>query len=138
MRKWEKKRENKKKKGFLPCWAGGVFRPTRARARVRRGWRPSWPSSEGRQGERRCGAGPTCQRGGGSLTARAITEGGGGRPGSDRRWESAAVLHRGSGSAAGRWWCCTGGGRRSQGWGQFDRRGPRVAGPWCGGGCPWR
>jgi hypothetical protein len=55
----------------------------------------------GTAGERRCGAGPTCQRWGGSLTAWAVTEGGGGRPGSDRRWESATVLRRGSGSAAG-------------------------------------
>jgi hypothetical protein len=39
----------------------------------------------------------------------------GGRPGSDRRWESVAVLRRGSGSAAGRWWCCTGGGRLHRG-----------------------
>jgi hypothetical protein len=36
----------------------------------------------------------------------------------------------------GGWWCCTGGGRRSQGWGQFDQRGPRAAGPRRGGGCP--
>jgi hypothetical protein len=79
----------------------GVFRPTRARLAA--------------QSAQQCGTaggtalrwGPTCQRGGGSLTARAITEGGGGRPRSDRWWESAAVLRRGSGSAAGRWWCCT-------------------------------
>jgi hypothetical protein len=102
--------------------AGGPAGPT-ARGGGRRGtalWRDAHTPARGE-----------------GLTARTATEGGG-RPEFDRRWNSAAVLRRGSGSAAGRQWRGTGGGRGSQGWGQFDRRGPRAAGPWRGGGCSWR
>jgi hypothetical protein len=74
--------------------------PESERARAGAAGGPVGPAARGR----RCGAGPTCQRGGGGLTARAVTEGGGGRPEFDRRWKSVAVLHCGSGSAAGRWW----------------------------------
>jgi hypothetical protein len=136
------KRKEKIKRKRVSCLAGpgggGYFgTPGRERARGGAAGGPVGPAARD-GGERCCDAGPTCQRGGGSLTARAVMVGGGGRPGSDRRWESAAVLRRGSGSAVGRWWCCTGGGRRSQGWGQFDQRGPRAAGPRRGGGCPRR
>jgi hypothetical protein len=46
----------------------------------------------------------------------------------------AAVLRHDPNFATGKWWRGTGGGRGSQGWGQFDRRRPRVAGPRRGGG----
>jgi hypothetical protein len=80
--------------GFWPTWA-------RLAAQL--------AQQRGDGGGRRCGVGPTCRRGGGGLTARAVTEGGGGRPEFDRRWNPAAVLRRGSGSAAGRRWRGTGG-----------------------------
>jgi hypothetical protein len=138
------KRKEKIKRKVFPALLGrgGILAhpgaSARARARELARLVAQLAQQRGTAEEWRCGAGPTCQRGGGSLTVRAVTEGGGGRLGSDRRWESAAVLRRGSGSAAGRWWCCTGGSRRSLGWGQFDRRGPRAAGPRRGGGCPRR
>jgi hypothetical protein len=48
-----------KEKGFLASWAGGVFGPAgRERARSRAGRRPTRPTSEGDDGERRRGAGP--------------------------------------------------------------------------------
>jgi hypothetical protein len=99
---------------LLGCWGISAHPGASACARTRLA--AQLAQQRGTARERRCGAGPTCQRGGGSLTTRAVTEGGGGRPGSDRRWESTAVLRRGFGSATGRWWCCTGEGRRSQGW----------------------
>jgi hypothetical protein len=48
--KWEKKLENKNKKGFLPCWAGGggVFRPTRVRARAGAAGGPVGPTARDR------------------------------------------------------------------------------------------
>jgi hypothetical protein len=103
------KRNEKIKRKRISCLAGpGGFRPTRARARRR----PSWPSSEGgTAGDGAVARGPHASEGG--LMTRTATEGGGGRPGSDRRWKSTAVLRRGSGSAVERWCCCTGGSRRS-------------------------
>jgi hypothetical protein len=135
------KRNEKIKRKRVSCLArpeGGISAHPGANARARARLAAQLAQQRGTAGEQRCDAGPTCQRGGGGLTARAVTKGGGGRPWFDRRWESAAVLRRGSGSAVGRWWCGTGGGRRSQGWGQFDRRGPRAAGPRRGGGCSRR
>jgi hypothetical protein len=60
----------------------------------------------GTTGERCCGAGPTCQRGGGSLTTRAVTEGGEvdrGPTGGGNPWRFSAVgpvPRRGGGGAA--------------------------------------
>jgi hypothetical protein len=53
-----------KEKGIPACWAGGRFRPTRARERAReRGRRPSRPISEGDGRGRRRGAGPHVSEG---------------------------------------------------------------------------
>jgi hypothetical protein len=128
-KKWEKK----KKKGFPACWAGGNFNPPgRERARGR-GRRPTWPISGGDGGERHHGVGPHVSEGRG-LTARSRRRRGGELTGARPLVKSRAVLRRGSGSVAGERWRGTGGGRGSRGWGQFDRRGPRVAGPRRGGG----
>jgi hypothetical protein len=103
-KKWEKKKE----KGFLASWAGGggvIFGPAKGeRAR----WRGRRPTKERRS------AGPCVSERRG-LTARVVL-----------RWDL--------GFATGKWWQGMGGGRGSRGWGQFDRRRPRVAGPWRGGG----
>jgi hypothetical protein len=92
-----KEKRKEKEKGFPALLGrGGISAHPGASACARARLAAQLAQQRGTTGERRYGAGPTCQRGGRSLTARAVTEGGGGRPGSDRRWESAAVLRRGS------------------------------------------
>jgi hypothetical protein len=133
------KRNEKIKRKRISCLAGpgGDFGPP-GRERASAAAAQLAQQRGGPAGDGAVARGPHASEGGGGLTTRTTMEGGEGRQGSDRRWKSTAVLRRGSGSTVGRWCCCTGGSRRSQGWGQFDRRGPMAAGPRRGGGCPRR
>jgi hypothetical protein len=109
------KRKEKIKRKRVSCLAGpgGVFRPTRARARAR-----ARLARDGR--EQRCGAGPTCQRGGGSLTAWVVTEGGGVDRGStdlsaEARAREVGSLGPGRGGEEARAWRGLGQNRPSRG-----------------------
>jgi hypothetical protein len=59
-----KEMRKQKEKGFPALLGRGRFWPTQRERARGHSWRPSWPSSEGNGGRRRCGVGPTCQRGG--------------------------------------------------------------------------
>jgi hypothetical protein len=84
---------------------------------------------------RRRGRGPTRQREEGAVngTERA-TEGVGANRSARPPVMPTAVLRRDPGFVTGTGGRAPGGGWGSGGWGQFDRRRPRVAGPWRGGG----
>jgi hypothetical protein len=104
------KRNEKIKRKRISCLAGpGGIWSTRARARL------AAQLAQQRGGTVGGGAvarGPHASEGGGFNSA-DDNRGRGGRPEFDRRWNSAAVLRRGSGSAVGRRWQGTGGGRGS-------------------------
>jgi hypothetical protein len=122
------KRNGKRKRKGNSCslGRGGCFRPSRAWARqaaheeaARRGqtsW--AWAHASARGGGVN---GAEWQRRGVNRSALPPVM-------------PAAVLCRDPGFTTGKWWRGTGGGRGSWGWGQFDRRRPRVAGPRRGGG----
>jgi hypothetical protein len=69
------KRNEKITRKRISCLAGpgGILAHPGASARAG----AAGPAARGKRRGRRCGAGPTCQRGGKGLTARTTTEGGG-------------------------------------------------------------
>jgi hypothetical protein len=96
-----------KGKGFAALLGRGVgFWPTWARARAWARLAVQLAQQRGETaGDGVVARGPHASEGGFNGTDGNRREGeGGNRPEFDRRWNSAAVLRRGSGSAAGRQW----------------------------------
>jgi hypothetical protein len=127
-----------KEKGFPACWAEGeILAHPGASARAGAAGGPAGPSARETTGDGAMARAHTLAREGG-LTARSSD--GGGEV--DRSSTAGEILRRFSAVGPVLWrgerWRGTGRDRGSRGWGQFDRRGPRVAGPQRGGGCSWR
>jgi hypothetical protein len=134
----KKKWENKKERVFLLAGSGGDFGPPgHERACASAAGGPAGPSVRETAGDGAVAQAHMPGRGRRADDAERATEGGVNRS-ARPPVVPATVLRPGSGSEAGERWRGTGRGRGSQGWGQFDRRGPRVDGPRRGGGCSRR